>query len=248
MLMANVMPPDRYFFYPYWNTMGPRQWREGPGGGGLFFDWDLKSNLDGLYVGGSVGYAGGNHAGSACTGRYAARKAAAYVKSVDRIPVDGEQVEKEKARVYGPVTRSEGVGWKELRAGLSRVMQDYCGEYKNQETLEMGLTWFASIRESEAARAYARNPHELARVVECFSRLDAGEVALRASLERKASSKSLGFNRLDYPAMDPPEWTKLISLRLEDGQMKAGEHAVDYYRKAPYAPSFEKNYQDHCGL
>jgi len=38
MLQANVMPPDRYFFYPWWNTMGPRQWREGSGG--PVFDWD----------------------------------------------------------------------------------------------------------------------------------------------------------------------------------------------------------------
>ena len=249
MLMANVMPPDRYgIFYPYWNTMGPRQWREGPGAGGLFFDWDLKTNLGGLYVAGTAGYAGGNHAQAASTGRYAARKAAEYVKTVEHAPVSREQVEKEKARVYAPVTRSEGVGWKELRAGLTRVMQDYCGEFKNAETLEMGLTWLESIRESEAARAYARNPHELTRVLECYSRLTAGEVVMRASLERKASSRSLGFNRLDYPEVDPPEWTKLITLRLEDGAMKVGEHAVDYYLRAPYASSFAENYRQHCSL
>jgi succinate dehydrogenase/fumarate reductase flavoprotein subunit len=248
MLQTNVMPPDRYFFYPYWNTMGPRQWREGPGGGGLLFDWDLKTNLEGLYVAGSAGYAGGNHAGSASTGRYAARKAVEYVETVEGAPVSRGQTEKEKTRVYAPVTRSEGVGWKELRAGLTRIMQDYCGEYKNAETLEMGLTWLDSIRESEAARAYARNPHELARVLECYSRITAGEVMMRASLERKASSKALGFNRLDYPEMDPPEWTKLIALRLEDGDMKVGEHPVDYYLEAPNASSFEENYQKHCGL
>jgi succinate dehydrogenase/fumarate reductase flavoprotein subunit len=247
MLQANVMPPDRYFFYPYWNTMGPRQWREGPGGGGLFFDWDLKTNLEGLYVAGTAGYAGGNHAGSACTGRYAARKAVAYASRVERSSVSREQVEREKARVYAPVTRSEGVGWKELRAGLARIMQDYCGEYKNEETLQMGLTWLKSIRESEAARACARNPHELARVLECYARLTVGEVILHACLNRKASSKALGFSRLDYPEVDPPEWTKLITMRLENGVMKVGEYPVDYYLRAPYASSFEQNYQEHCG-
>ncbi len=168
MLQANVMPPDRYFFYPYWNTMGPRQWREGPGGGGLFFDWDLKTNLEGLYVAGTAGYAGGNHASAAATGRYAGRKVAEYIRTVARPMTNREQVEKEKARVYAPVTRSEGVGWKELRAGLARIMQDYCGEYKNKETLEMGLTWLDSVRESEAAQAYARNPHELVRILDAI--------------------------------------------------------------------------------
>ncbi len=108
MLQANVMPPDRYFFYPYWNTMGPRQWREGPGGGGLFFDWDLKTNLEGLYVAGTAGYAGGNHASAAATGRYAGRKVAEYIRTVARPMTNREQVEKEKARVYAPVTRSGG--------------------------------------------------------------------------------------------------------------------------------------------
>jgi succinate dehydrogenase/fumarate reductase flavoprotein subunit len=248
MLMTNVMPPDRYFFYPYWNTMGPRQWREGPGGGGLLFDWDLKTNLEALYVAGTAGYAGGNHAGSASTGRYAGRKAVEYLKSADAPSLSREQIREEKARVYGPVTRDEGIGWKELRAGLARIMQDYLGEYKNAETLQMGLAWLDSIRESEAARAYARNPHELVRVLECYSRLDAAEVMIRASLERKASSRSLGFYRLDYPQLDPPEWTKLITLRLEDGEVKTGEHPVDYYLKAPCAASFEENYRDHCGL
>jgi len=246
MLQANVMPPDRYFFYPYWNSMGPRQWREG--GGGPVFDWDLKTTLEGLYVAGSVGYAGGNHAGSASMGRYAARKAVAYVQTVKETQVSRAHIEKEKTRVYAPVTRTEGIGWKELRAGLARIMQDYCGEYKNEETLNMGLRWLNSIRESEASRVYARNPHELARILECFSRLTVGEIIMNASLNRKASSKDLGFNRLDYPEVDPPEWKKLITLRLEDGDIKVGEHPVDYYLQLPNASSFEENYRQHCGL
>jgi succinate dehydrogenase/fumarate reductase flavoprotein subunit len=248
MLQANVMPPDRYFFYPYWNSMGPRQWREGSGGGGLFFDWDLRTNLEGLYVAGTSGYAGGNHAGSASTGRYAARKAAAYAQTAKKAQVSRKQVEQEKARVYAPVTRTEGIGWKELRAGLARIMQDYCGEYKNEETLKMGLRWLNSIRESEASRVYARNPHELARSLECFSRLTVGEITMNASLNRRASSRALGHNRLDYPEIDPPAWRKLVTLRLENGDIRVGEHPVDYYLLAPNASSFEENYRQHCGL
>jgi succinate dehydrogenase/fumarate reductase flavoprotein subunit len=248
MLQANVMPPDRYFFYPYWNSMGPRQWREGSGGGGLFFDWDLRTNLEGLYVAGTSGYAGGNHAGSASTGRYAARKAVAYAQTAKKAQVSRKQVEQEKARVYAPVTRTEGIGWKELRAGLARIMQDYCGEYKSEETLKMGLRWLNSIRESEASRVCARNPHELARSLECFSRLTVGEIIMNVSLNRRASSRALGHNRLDYPEIDPPAWRKLVTLRLENGDIRVGEHPVDYYLLAPNASSFEENYRQHCGL
>jgi len=248
MLQTNVMPPDRYFFYPYWNTMGPRQWRGDSNGGGVLFDWDMKTNLEGLYVAGTAGYAGGNHAQAASTGRYAGRKVAEYVRGVGSGDVDREQVEREKERIYAPVRRTEGIGWKELRAGLTRVMQDYCGEYRNREALEMGLGWLSSIRESEASRVYARNPHELMRAVECLERITLGELVMQATLSRKASSKSLGVNRLDYPDVDPPEWTKLISMRLEDGEIRLGEHPVDYYLRAPNAASFEQNYQQHCGL
>ena len=247
LLQTNVMPPDRYFFYPYWNSMGPRQWREGSGGG-LLFDWDLKTSLEGLYVAGTNGYSGGNHAQSAATGRYAARKAAAYAQTVKEVAVSREQIEKEKERVYAPVRRTEGIGWKDLRSGLARIMQDYCGEYKNKETLDMGLRWLKSIRESEASRVYARNPHELMRALECMTRITVGEIVFQASLNHKASSRALGLNRLDYPAMDPREWTKLFTLRLEKGKIKVGEYPVDYYLQSPNASSYEENYRKHCGL
>ncbi len=265
LLQANVMPPDKYIFYPYWRAMGPRQWREGPGGGGLVFDWDLRTSLEGLYAAGSSIYSGTNHAGSASMGRYAARKAAAYVASVEGVPqVDRRQVEREKARVYAPVRRGDGIGWKELRAGLTRVMQDYLGECKNQETLDLGLQWLDSIRESEASRLYARNPHELMRAVETLGRITVGEIMMQATLSRKASSRALGLQRLDYPE-DPPEWKKLVTMRLEEGAgsgaaaapapgglvgavLKVGELPVDYYLQPPYKPSFAENYRGHCGL
>ena len=47
----------------------------------------------------------------------------------------------------------------------------------------MGLRWLNSIRESEASRVYARNPHELMRTLECLTRLTVGEVMMQASLK-----------------------------------------------------------------
>jgi succinate dehydrogenase/fumarate reductase flavoprotein subunit len=112
----------------------------------------------------------------------------------------------------------------------------------------MGLRWLDSIRESEASRVYARNPHELVRTVECLTRLTVGEIMMQASLARKASSRFLGLNRLDYPVMDPPEWEKLVTLRLENGDIKVGECPVDYYLQPPNASSYAENYRQHCGL
>jgi len=49
---------------------GVPQWRMG--GGRLVVDWDLKTNLEGLYAAGAIG-GGGGCAGASATGRYAGR-------------------------------------------------------------------------------------------------------------------------------------------------------------------------------
>ncbi len=250
MLQANVLPPDEYRWQPWWLGMGPPQWREAgfASGGGVVFDWDLSTSLGGLYAAGSQLVGGGNHAAAATTGRYAGRKAAAYARAAAAPVISRRQVDEEKERVYAPVKRRDGIGWKELLAGVCRVMQDYCGEYKSEEMLKTGLWWLNSIRESEAAQAYARNPHELARTLEVWSRLTVGEMIMHASLARKASSHMLGFKRIDYPEMDPPEWKKFITIRLDDGRVRVGELPLNYWLLPPNAPTYRENYEQHCGL
>jgi len=255
MLQANILPLKLTgVFEPWWDVKSPGisapQWRESGffNGGGVMVDWDLRTNLEGLYAAGNQVAGGSLHGAAAAMGSYAARRAADYAKTAAEPVTDRKQVDKEKERVYAPVQRKDGVGWKELHAGTSRIMQDYCGEYKSEEILRMGLKWLASIRESEAAQAYARNPHELWRTLECLSRITVGEMVMHASLARKASSKALDFKRLDFPEMDPPEWTKFIVTRLENGEVKVSELPFDYWLKPPYAPTYEENYRQHCGL
>jgi succinate dehydrogenase/fumarate reductase flavoprotein subunit len=244
------MPPEQYGHGPAWESYGPRQWREGAfgGGGGIVFDWDLKSNIEGLYVAGSQQYSGGTHSHAAATGRYAGRKAAGYAQSAKLGQIDRKQAAAEKARVYAPVMRKDGISWKELRAGLCRVMQDYCGEFKSEKILQMGLDWIRSIRESEAPTAFARNPHELCRVLECHTHMTIGEIIMQASLARKASSLLLDFKRLDYPEVDPPEWNKIVTIRQENNNFKVGELPLKYWLLPPYAPSCEENYRKHSEL
>ena len=137
--------------------------------------------------------------------------------------------------------------WKELNAGICRVMQDYCGEYRTENTLQLGLEWLDGIRRSELARAHARNPHELMRTLECSVRLTVGEAMMHASLARKASSEGLCFKRLDYLDVDPPEWDKLVTIRREDGAVKTRDLPWDYWRRAPYASAVAENYEAHRG-
>jgi len=170
------------------------------------------------------------------------------VLKAEKPDIDRKQVDKEKARVYAPVNREGDTGWKELQAGICRIMQDYCGEYKGEETLKSGLWWLNNIRESEAARTCVRNPHELVRFLEGMVRLTVGEMIMHASLARKASSSALDFNRIDYPEMDPPEWDKFVTIKREDGEVKVGELPFNYWLLPPNAPTYKENYDRHCGL
>ncbi len=234
--------------------LGPAMWRSGAvgggwSGGGLVIDWDLKTSLEGLYAAGNqVGAGAGGHPGAATTGRYAGRKAADYAQNAGLTSPERKQIDNEKSRVYGPIGREGDIGWKELHAGITRVMQIYCGEFKSRRMLETGLWWLNSVREGEAARTYVRNPHELVRYLECLTRITVSEMIIHASLARQASSRPLGFKRVDHPVMDPPEWNKFITTRLENGEVKVGELPTDYWLLPPYAPTHRENYETHCGL
>ena len=50
---------------------------------------------------------------------------------------------------------------------------------------------------------YASTPHELGRALECSTLMTVGDIAIQASLARKASSAFLNLNRLDFSEKDP---------------------------------------------
>ena len=254
MLQANVLPPALAGrFAPWWDAKSALasapQWRDTMfgGGGGLIVDWDMRSSLEGLYTAGNQTAAYGGHPRAAATGRYAGRTAAAYAAQATEAQVHWPQVEAEKSRVFAPVLRESGIGWKELQAGVCRIMQDYCGEYKTEDLLTLGLKWMDSIRQGEATELFARNPHELVRGLECLVRLTVGEITLHSSLARRASSKPLDYKRLDYPDLDPPEWKKFITVRQDGDSVKVGELPLRFWLQPPYAATYQENYHAHSG-
>jgi succinate dehydrogenase/fumarate reductase flavoprotein subunit len=250
MLEVNSLPVEAFIGRSPKPSLGGQERTLGFAGGygGLVFDWDLRSSLEGLYSAGNVLAGGGTYSTSACTGRYAGRKAAEYALRSAAIPVDRNQVDREKKRVYAPVKRKNGVGWKELMAGIGRVMKEYCPAYKNENMLNAGLRWLEDIRENEGAAACARNPHELQRILEGFRQITSSEIILHASLARKSSSNTLDFHRLDYPETDSPEWHKYVTIKQRNGEVNIGELPLNYWLLPPYAPTYRENYEKHCSL
>jgi len=248
MLQAPVMPPEAYQSMNYWAGMDVPHWRIW-GGGGLVVNWDLKTNLDGLYAAGGAIFGSGAHSSAAASGRFVGRKAAASVRTAPEPVVDRGQVEREKARAYIPLKQNKhNIGWKELNAGICRIMQDHCGQFRSEQTLKAGLRLLKELRESEASMLYASTPHELGRALECHTIMTVGEIAMQASLARRASSMFLNFARLDYPTEDPPEWQRLTPIKLVEGRVVVSELPFNYHLLAPYAPDYQENYRLHGDL
>lgn len=222
------------------------QWREAGYGGGLLVDWNLKTSLDGLYAAGTQMFSPEDHSYAAATGRYAGRKAAAYAREVGESKVSRDQVEIEKSRVYAPVRRSSGIEWKELHAGIARVMQYYVSEFRTEPLFKMGLDALEKIEKESVPLLYALDPHKLMRALEDISMLNYAKIIIQASRARKASSVPLNFQRIDYPDVDPPEWNKFLTLKLENDRLKVGELPQEFWGNMKQ--QYEAHNKDYAGV
>jgi succinate dehydrogenase/fumarate reductase flavoprotein subunit len=209
-------------------------------------DWNLKSTLDGLYAAGEQLFSHGDHSFAASTGRYAGRKAADYSREVNESRISKEQIAREKARIYAPIKRTNGIEWKELNAGIARTMQYYCSEFKTESLLNLGLETLKEIEQEFVPRLYALDPHKLMRSIEDLSMLAHAQMILSASLARKASSAPLNFHRIDYPELDPPEWNKYVTIKLENGKVKSGELPLNYW--GDMKANYEAHNKDYTGV
>lgn len=243
LLMGNIVDPADTRKGHGWFSGKPGEadnisfWRsEGRVYGNIACDWDLMTSLPGLFCAGAAsGLEGCSFACS--TGFYAGNRASEFAQGQDFLPPDEQQIEAERARVYAPVGRNGQkdayVSWKELWAGTCRVMQSCCGEFKTIEILEYGLLWLKSIREYEVNLTYARNPHELARVLECETRLTCSEAFIQGCIAY-IKEQEAGVSQEDY-----------LFYRLHNGQLVTSRKPHNYWLQSPYAPTYLENYQLH---
>jgi succinate dehydrogenase/fumarate reductase flavoprotein subunit len=246
LLMVNVLHPKYAGANeePFWDVKlpginGPNMRDTAFGGyGGLVVDWDLRTSLEGLYAAGCQIAGVGGASFSGATGRYSGRTAAKWAEGQSVIAPDEAQLQAEMERVYAFAQGDAGYGWKEVQLGLCRVMQDYCGDYKSKDVLDMGLWWLNSIRENELKSTVAANPHELGRTLGAEVRLSVCEIILQHCLARKSSSDMLNFARLDYPEQKDG----LTALYLRDGEVITEELDPGIYGpEGSYGESYEKH-------
>lgn len=199
--------------------------------GGIMHDWDLKTNIDGIYAAGDQLFAS-DCAGFACaTGYYAGRKAADFAASAEYAPIPEKDVRAEFDRLYAPLYSDAGnaLSWKELNAAIAKAMQNYCGGVKCDDLLKEGLDLLSSYERDMVPLLHADNPHDLMRIHEVLDILTVSKIVLFASLERKASSTPLCFNRNDYPQEEPETLRRHIVIRNDRGNVVSRDVPLDYF-------------------
>lgn len=218
--------------------------------GGIITDWNLMTNIEGVFAGGDQLYAMDCGGAASATGYYAGRKAAVYADGAELHEAEKDAAQAEKARLLAPFYRkgesnkaSSGYSWKELNAAISKCMQNYCAELKSDELLNQGLDLLGSYEEEIVPNLVCENPHDLMRTHEVLDILTVSEMILNACLMRKGSSTPLSFFRHDSKAEDPEEERKYITIRLEDGKPVKGEKPLDYY--GDVEENYEKYNQDY---
>lgn len=197
--------------------------------GGIFQDWKLQTNIEGIFAAGDQLFASNCNGHAATTGHYAGRHAADYAKDTVLPALEESQVAAERERVYAPMKKENGMNWRELNMAISKAMQIYCGDNKNEAFLREGLDLLKHYEEEVLPEISCENPHEWMRALEVFDILEVAKLIIHSCLLRKSSSKALCFERTDYPEMDPAEDRRFITIRQEKGEIIEGSQPLDYY-------------------
>ncbi len=197
--------------------------------GGILNDWKLQTNIEGIFAAGDQLFASNCNGHAAATGHYAGRHAADYAANASHGTMLEQQIKAEKERVYSPLNREDGMNWRELNFAISKAMQIYCGDNKNEAFLKEGLDLLKDYEENVLPQISCENPHELMRALEVFDILEVSKLIINACLLRKSSSKPLCFERTDYPEMDPEADRRFITIRQENGKVIEGSLPLDYY-------------------
>ena len=196
---------------------------------GVWVDENAETTVPGLYAAGDLACVPHNYMlGAFVYGKLAGESAARHCGEKALADVDEAQVGHERARVWAPLSREDGLPPAQVEYKLRRMVNDYLQPPKVTRKMEIGLQRFDAIRE-DLGRLSARNPHELMRAMEVHAIRDCAEMAARASLYRTESRWGLYHYRADYPKRNDADWFVHVQLKKKNDAMTCFKRAIEPY-------------------
>ena len=113
----------------------------------------------------------------------------------------------------------------------------------------ISLTWVwidCEIEEDSLPLVYALEPAQVDANYRRYQPSDQCPDHYSGLLARKASSFPLGLQRIDYPAVDPPEWKKYITIKQENGKVKTGNLPMTFWGNMKQ--QYEARNKDYTGV
>lgn len=197
---------------------------------GVWVNERAETSVPGLYAAGDMASVPHNYMiGAFVFGRIAGENAIDYVNELEHVEPDTDFLEAEKARIYAPLSRPNGVPHTQVEYKLRRFVNDYLQPPKYGYKMEAGLKYFMRYHETLDMMG-ARDPHELMRCMEVHFIRDCAEMAARASLYRRESRWGLYHYRLDYPEKNNEEWFCHVHLKKNtSGEMELFKRPIESY-------------------
>jgi succinate dehydrogenase/fumarate reductase flavoprotein subunit len=196
---------------------------------GVWVNEHAQTTVPGLYAAGDLACVPHNYMlGAFVYGKLAGESAAHYCKEKALPEFDQAQVEQERARVWAPLQREDGLPPLQVEYKLRRMVNDYLQPPKVTRKMEIGLSRFEAIAE-DLDRLSARNPHELMRALEVHAIRDCAEMAARASLYRTESRWGLYHYRVDYPERNDADWFVHAQLKKDGNRMTCFKRLIEPY-------------------
>jgi len=181
-------------------------------GSGLMVDADGETSVPNLYAAGDCSIVSGGIAGAAALGAVTGRAAAA--RSAQRRPlreVDDAAIESARERVTAPLSRGDGLGWREFEDEIRSLVTDHLGLTREDRGMQRALDGLLALGRREPELA-ASNWHHLMRVHEATSIRLCAEILARTALERKESRSGAAHRRVDFPETSEA-WRRLIVVQ-----------------------------------
>ncbi|MDR2055618.1 MAG: adenylyl-sulfate reductase subunit alpha [Desulfovibrio sp.] len=210
-------------------------------GGGYWVDMQRMTTISGLFAAGET--AGGNpnkFVGGCCAeGKLAARGAVDYIKGRRLLPVNPDDVKREKKRVYAPLlTRNdEGIRPVEMKERLQRLMDEYAGGVSqfyrtNEELLDYALLHITMLQ-SQFIHLRAQDTHELMQAMETMDRVDVAEAVVRHLKARRETRWAGWQTRTDYPEKNDRDFNCFIESRRDPARGKIDVFTRPYRQIVP---------------